>query len=68
MNRINISMEFNSPKDAEKAFDVFIRDLTNNYTLNHEMKFRNRKDSNETTVTIDEDDVKVFASLTKEKE
>lgn len=68
MNTINISMEFNSPKDAETAFDIFIRHLTDNYTTDHNIKFNNSTNSAETIVTMDEDDFKVFASLTKEKE
>lgn len=68
MNRISISMEFNSPKDAEKAFDLFIQDLTDNHKIDHNIKFNNSTNSTETIVTMDEDDVKVFASLTKEKE
>lgn len=66
MNTINITMEFNSPADAQKAFDVFIRDLTDNYTADHNIKFNNKKTSTETILTMDEDDIKVFASLIKQ--
>jgi len=68
MNRINISMEFNSATDAEKAFDIFIQNLTDNHKIDHNIKFNNSTNSTETIVTMDEDDFKVFVSLTKEKE